>query len=580
MEKDNINKNLETFIYLEYAREIKEWMEKNEIKELPQAKSMNDEERRLSSLLKKIKRYLITPYLKLETHNEKEKYEKEHPEVLEIMEILYSKELEEPKIPVYLKNARDIEVWIERSGDTRLPSQQSEEHEERRLGRALNTLKQNLIKPYLKLESQEEKCEYEKEHPEIKEVIEILDNIGAKNFRFVSSKLEYARTIKKWMEQKGTSKPPSTISKDIEERKLGCALNYIRHYWIKPYLQLGDENKKEIYEKNHPGLKEIIEIVSCIDEKKKCIVEKKPSRYLKNAREIKEWIEKSGDTKPPHRNSEDEKEKILAIRLSTIKQQFVKPYLQLASEEQKREYEKKHPEIQEVIEILKWINENNIPIYLKYAREIKVWIERSGDTKLPNRKSKDKKEKFLGIRLETIKQNLIKPYLEIDNEEQKQEYERKHPELQEVMEIVRWIDENNVSRYLKNARKIKDWMQKNGDQKSPSQIGKSKDERKLGKALSTIKQNLIKPYLKIDDEEKKQEYEIKHPELQEVMEIVYEIDKNGTQKKQREFAESIQKELKIFVGKHVDSNQEIRSELNKRVKEFEVKTTSLCVEDD
>lgn len=39
--------------------------------------------------------------------------------------------------------------------------------------------------------------------------------------------------------------------------------------------------------------------------------------------------------------------------------------------------------------------------------------------------------------------------------QEKEEFEQEHPEFREIMEIINWIDENNISPYLINARDIK-----------------------------------------------------------------------------------------------------------------------------
>ena len=54
------------------------------------------------------------------------------------------------------------------------------------------------------------------------------------------------------MEQRKTIKPPSSISKDFEEKRLGIALSNIRQTLIKPYLQLKTEQEKKIFEEEHP----------------------------------------------------------------------------------------------------------------------------------------------------------------------------------------------------------------------------------------------------------------------------------------------------------------------------------------
>ena len=72
-------------------------------------------------------------------------------------------------------------------------------------------------------------------------------------------------------------------------------------------------------------------------------------------------------------------------------------------------------------------------------------------------------------------------------------FENKHPELQEVMQIVNWIDGRNLSPNLVNARAIKIWMQTHKTTKSPSAVSKDAEENRLGTALTELRRNLIKP---------------------------------------------------------------------------------------
>lgn len=60
-----------------------------------------------------------------------------------------------------------------------------------------------------------------------------------------------------------------------------------------------------------------------------------------------------------------------------------------------------------------------------------------------------------------IRRNIIKPYLELKTEEEQEEYKNNHPEFEDVVAIIEWIDNNNVPIYLENARKIKLWMTTN-----------------------------------------------------------------------------------------------------------------------
>ena len=369
---------------------------------------------------------------------------------------------------------------------------------------------------------------------ETKDFLELLNE--AQGIIDRSSYLTNARAIKEWIEKSGGTKPPAISSTDQTEKRLGQALSSIRQLLIKPYMNLKTEEEKETFRKKHPEIDEVLAIVNEIDENN-------ISPYLVNARAIKEWIEKSGGTKPPASTSKNETEKRLGQALRSIRQYLIKPYMELKTEEKKEEFRKKHPEIDEVLEIINEIDENNIPTNLVNAREIKEWIKKSGGTKPPTRISKNENEKRLGIALDTIRQYLIKPYMALKTEEEKEEFRKQHPEIDIVLEIVNEIDENNISPYLVNARKIKEWIEKSGGTKPPSQKSIDKTENRLGKALSTIRQKLIKPYMVSKTEEEQEAFRKQHPEIDEVLEIISELDMQCGTKKQKELAALIRQDL-------------------------------------
>ena len=175
----------------------------------------------------------------------------------------------------------------------------------------------------------------------------------------------------------------------------------------------------------------------------------------------------------------------------------------------------------------KRIDGNNNHIYLVNVKNIQEWMKKNNTNKLPSVASKDEEEKRLGKALSIIRRNLIKPYKELQTEEEKEEYKKKHPELEEVMTIVEKNDRSVIHPYIKNTNDIKEWMKKNNTNKLPSVASKDEEEKRLGKALSIIRRNLIKPYKELQTEEEKEEYKKKHPELEEVMTIVEEIDRNN-----------------------------------------------------
>ena len=252
-------------------------------------------------------------------------------------------------------------------------------------------------------------------------------------------------------------------------------------------------------------------------------------------------MEELGTTKPPSRESKDIEEKRLGIALGSIRRLFIKPYLELTTEEDKEKYREKHPELEEVLQIVKLIDENKDKIsqYLVNAREIKKWMEERKTTKPPSKRSKDVEEKTLGNALGSIRQKLIKPYLGLKTEEEKEKYREEHPELEKVLQIVKWIDERNLPVKLVQAREVKKWMEERGMTKPPAASAKDLEEKRLGTALSTIRKNLIKPYLELTTEEEKVKYREDYPELEEVLQIVTEIDLNSGNKKKQELTKLI-----------------------------------------
>ncbi|MBO4293147.1 MAG: hypothetical protein J5881_02005, partial [Clostridia bacterium] len=128
-------------------------------------------------------------------------------------------------------------------------------------------------------------------------------------------------------------------------------------------------------------------------------------------------------------------------------------------------------------------------------------------------------------------------------EKAREEYKEKHPELEEVMEIIKEIDSNNIPQYLRNARAIKEWIEKSGDTKPPLHSSKDEEEKRLGIALSSIRQKLIKPYMQLKTEEQKEKFREEHPEIDEVLAIISDIDIQCGNKKQKELAILIRQDL-------------------------------------
>jgi len=467
-------------------------------------------------------------------------------------------------------------MWMEKNKTEELPSMTSENIEEKKLGIIFHNIKGDLVKPYLNLQSEELKQGYRKNHPELDDVlllmIEINQNPRTKREKLLNERIKQdlmergkleiydvknkdvtlnrMQDIKRWMEERKSVKPPraqihmnnkrlqeSELSDEQkEEKRLGNIYADIKNRVINPYEKLVTEKEKDEFKIYYPNIEEIIKIKNDIEKNNNPIKENQVK--LIQIRQIKEWMKKNKTTKPPSTISDNEEEKKLGIALSNIRQSLLKPYKKLKSEEEKAEYIRQHPELEEVMATVEEIDKKNIPIYLQNAIAIKQWMEENNKTNPPrkqnNNKTVPKEEAELGNKLKTIRQRLIKPYEELENEGEKAEYRRKHPELEEVMAIVEEIDKKNNPIYLQNAIEIKKWMEENNKSIPPRRQNEKRTipegEARLGEALGSIRKRLIKPYKELKNEEEKAEYIRQHSKLEEVMAIVEEIDTKNKKK--------------------------------------------------
>ena len=267
--------------------------------------------------------------------------------------------------------------------------------------------------------------------------------------------------------------------------------------------------------------------------------------YLNDARKIKQWIEKQDNKKIPNYRSEDLEEKRIADLFQKLKFKFLRPYVRMDSEFERLMFVKEYPEIKEIIEISEWVLKKkefvgSIKPSLENARLIKKWMEEKRTNKPPSAICNDEEERKLGNSFNNMKKFIIRPYLEKTDEEKKI-YLKKHPELEEILEIIEWIENVKIPVLLQNARDIKEFVD-NNNLKLPSVTSKDEEERRLGRALNHLKYKMIALYL-YQDEETKINYINEHPETYEILQLLYEIDKNGRTISQRKFAEEIRKDL-------------------------------------
>ena len=112
------------------------------------------------------------------------------------------------------------------------------------------------------------------------------------------------------------------------------------------------------------------------------------------------------------------------------------------------------------------------------------------------------------------------------------------------MKIVFWIDGNNISPYLENARAIKEWVEAQEKPKLPRRSRNIEGiEKELGNKLSYIRQDLIKPYMSLETEEEREKFIERNPDTEEVIEIITSLDMQCGNAKQQELAILIRKDL-------------------------------------
>jgi len=374
----------------------------------------------------------------------------------------------------------------------------------------------------------------------MKDFIELIESSGVASMYF------NALRIKDWMENNQTIKPPRHGGRDVstEEKKLGYALSDIRRKLINPYREKESEEEKKKFieelEKSKSKITEeqFYEILQIIEEIEKNNI----PVYLQNARDIRDWMLANHTTFPPKSSSNIEEESILGTKLVSLRYYIFNPYINKKNDEEKKEFVKSlkisEEEVYEILHIIEEIEKNNIPTFLQNARDIRDWMLSNHTTVPPKGK------------LGTIRSRLIKPYREKESEEEKKKFIEElekskskitEEQFYEILQIIEEIEKNNIPVYLQNARDIRDWMLVNNTTVPPRGTGRQipEDERYLGRALGTIKNNLINPYREKESKEEKEKFiedleEGKSPiteeQFYEILNIIENIEKNNIPK--------------------------------------------------
>ena len=271
------------------------------------------------------------------------------------------------------------------------------------------------------------------------------------------------------------------------------------------------------------------------------------STYLKNAEvilenteAILEWIKRQEPPRIPSQHSQNEEERKLYYVLNSIRTNLINPYREKTTDEEREKFREKHPEIDDVRKIIKEIDISTATHYLN-AQRILEWIKRQENPRIPSSLSENEEEKKIFNAWDSIRRYLINPYKKKTTAEEREKFREEHPEIDDVLEIIKEIKISTSAHYL-NAQRILEWIKRQEKPRIPSQHSKNEEEKKLGVNLGNVR-GLISRYRKKTTEEEREQFREEHPEIDAVLEIVSDIDiKYGT-KKQKELAELIKRDL-------------------------------------
>lgn len=421
--------------YLRFAEEIYDWTIAH--KKFP-SNSLNvtKEERDLNSKYYRLKYRYIDKYLGLETEEERQAFKKGNPQIDEVIRLI--DEVNRYDVPTQLKNATNILDWMKAHRYPVRPKARSSDSVEASLGIALSNLNK-FVTNYLSMESDEEKQKFEQKHPEIFELISMLEEIKRIN---TPVPIIQASQIREWIESQPIPRKP--VATKPEENLLARRFNTLKTYYVSKYRSLSTDEEKNMFIKQYPFITELIEIIDDIDTM--CT---KKSVALQNAEDIKAWMIDNKTTKRPSTVSKDTREAFLGEAYSSINKR-IRSYNAITDENEKREYETSHPEIFEIIKIMEWIDEHTVSEALVNARAIRDWMESPEHGRFPKKQIKKdgtKKDGFedsidmqiehgLAKQLNNLRSGTLKSFLCIDNPEDREKYIEKHSDILEVLAII------------------------------------------------------------------------------------------------------------------------------------------------
>ena len=425
--------------YVRFAEEIYSWV--MEHKKFPSSSIyVSAEEQELNSKYSRLKYRYIDKYLNMESDAEREAFRNDNPRIDDVIQMM--EEACKYDIPAQLRNAYNILEWMSTMKHPVTPKYGSSDPAEKSLGNAFSNLKK-YVKNYRRIRDEEEKKHFEEKHPEIFEIISILEVIEKMK---TPIPICQALDIREWVEsQPIPRKPVITIP---EEYRMARQINSLRTFYVTKYMKLTTEEERAAFRQKYPFVDRLKEIIDDIDGM--CMRE--PTR-LTQAKDIKNWMIEKNNGKRPSTVSGEKEEVRLGQCYGDI-QKIVKKYRSLTDEKEKKKYEVEHPEIFEIVEILDWIEENTISEPLANAREIETWalspehqrfpkkqLTKEGSFKAGYEDSPEMQEEHaLGKKLNGIRSDVIKKICSIQNPEEREAYLKKRKDDIRVFAIINDLD--------------------------------------------------------------------------------------------------------------------------------------------
>ncbi len=470
--------------HLRNILKVKKWCETNygdkpkEERRLPLLKSDDEEEREMANYLLAVRSHIIRKYKGLDVNKIKDEDNKEIIQIVNELDSNYknTKKIKQDNDEIVIskkhslkeyasKVLQDVREWCDKRygdkpreekflpgmeeryllkiGEEPIVYSDEEKKKEARLHGKLLKLKKAL-KRYDLVPLEQIK---NKEHREIVKQLRELDKEYG-----IGIDLRNLLNVKKWCETQYGDKSreyrrlPYIESKNKEERDVASKLSKIRYSIGKVYEGIP---LNEIVDEEH---REIVEIIRELDK------EYGLSGDLKSLIMIKKWCEETFKDKPleeahlPYCKSEDQYERKLGTKLETVKgrnnilNQMIRSKKLTLDEIQ-------NPDTKETVELLIQLEDKyGNSSMLKKILEIKEWCEKNyGDKprderKLPTLRSKDEKEKYFALLLNTMRTKSLRQYdgIEIDKIE--------NENLRRILEVIKYLEENYESSRQRNMR--------------------------------------------------------------------------------------------------------------------------------